>query len=114
MKIIHYVKVARHFWCWERAFWIALFHDGIEDGWYRNICIARKIHPAGRYSYFSLALLALTRSPNETYADYIKRIKFNGGDIQRVKIADLLENYKRSTPSLRRRYAKALLVLADI
>lgn len=113
VKAMHYVKVAMHFWPWQRAFWIALFHDSIEDGWMRNISIASNLHPVGYHSYFSLALLALTRSPSETYFGYIERIKSNGGDIQRVKIADLIENYKRATPSLRKRYAKALLILAD-
>ena len=104
---VHYLRVALHFWPWERAFWIALLHDSLEDGWLKSVSIT------GRYSYVSLALLTLTRVPEETYAQYIDRVKINGGDIQRVKIADLIENYKRAPASLRKRYAKALLTLAD-
>jgi hypothetical protein len=111
MKALHYINVACHFWPWERAFWIGLLHDSIEDGWL-NIRTAQRLHPRGRVSYVSVALLALTRVEGQTYSEYIALIKSNGGDIQRVKEADLMVNYRRAPASLRKRYAKALLTLA--
>lgn len=108
MKAIHYLKVAGHFWPWEYAFWLGLFHDAREDGW-------DEWPFAWEYFCFQNAedMRAISRRNGEPYFDYIERVKTHGGDVVRVKRADLVENYKRAWPSLRKRYAKAMLLLAE-
>lgn len=99
--LIHYLRVASHFWPWERAFWLALFHDGLEDGWL----------PKSAESWFSGDLMVLTRQPGGTYLNYIRACRRMGGDVARVKRADLGENYARAPHSLRKRYVKAMEIM---
>lgn len=107
MKLIHYLKVAFHFYLWERAFWLGLLHDSVEDG-----LLTAKTISLYTTNQFASDVLKLSRTGSCTYAEYIQGISQAGNDVQRVKIADLLVNYKRASPSLRKRYAKALLTLA--
>lgn len=107
MKLIHYLQVALHFNPWERAFWLGLMHDSIEDGW-----LTAKTISLYTTNQFASDVIKLSRAGSCTYAEYIQAISQASNDVQRVKIADLLVNYKRATPSLRKRYAKALLTLA--
>ena len=107
MKLIHYLRVASHFSPAERAFWVAMLHDSIEDGWYPKRAV-RWIAPAVAHD-----VAVLTRWPGSTYAQYIQAVSERGGDAIRVKRADLAENYARAPASLRRRYAKAMAVLAE-
>lgn len=104
VDIVHALRVACHFWPWERAFWIGLVHDAGEDGWSEWPLV-------WEYIWFPniRALDALTRQPGEPYSTYIDRVIAAGGDAIRVKRADLIENYRRGWPSLRKRYAKAML-----
>jgi hypothetical protein len=104
---IHYLRVASHFWPWERAFWLALFHDSIEDGWMRRDTLAR----IGGID-FANEVHMLSRDKNQSYAGYIAFLVVAGGENTiRVKRADLAENYARADASLRRRYVKAMEVL---
>lgn len=107
MKLIHYMRVASHFWPTERAFWVALLHDAIEDGWYPRRSV-RALAPGVAHD-----VAVLTRWPGKSYMEYIDDVKARGGDAVRVKRADLAENYARAPASLRRRYAKAMAVLAQ-
>ena len=108
MKFIHYFKVACHFWPWQYEFWLGLFHDAKEDGWHDWPIV---------WEYFcyknSLDIDSLSRKKGENYFAYIERVRSSNKHVRRVKVADLLVNYKRAWPSLRKRYAKALLILAD-
>lgn len=106
--LIHYVRVAGHFWPWSRAFWVAIIHDAKEDGWHKFPFVWEFIYWPNMHD-----VDALTRKRGEAYFDYIERVKARGGHAVEVKRADLIENYKRAWPSLRKRYAKALLALAD-
>ena len=105
MKALHYIAVARHFWPWDRRFWLGLLHDGYEDGWITDRMIER-------FPHMGSAVLCLSRDDTKTYAEYISFVGECDGWIQDVKVADLLVNYARASSSLRRRYGKALTVLA--
>ena len=104
---IHYLRVACHFWPWERAFWLGLMHDSIEDGW----CSLYRIERWFGFE-FRTDIWALSRRRCGTYADYIDWIAASNDDVIRVKRADLAENYARASSSLRKRYAKAMEKLA--
>lgn len=99
MKIIHYIKVAVHFKVWTHEFWLALFHDLVEDEYLHSFIL----------KYWS-SLDAITRRKNEQYFDYINRVKQNKS-ATKVKLADLNENIKRCSDSLKKRYIKAQLIL---
>lgn len=110
---IHYLRVASHFWPWERAFYLALMHDSVEDGW-MTLDIMKRVFGAR----FADDIRALTRPKiKHEYAAYIEGIRLSKGsrdnesDAIRVKRADLAENYARAPASLRKRYAKAMEVL---
>lgn len=104
---VHYLRVASHFWPWERAFWLGLFHDSIEDGWATCHGLQRLFG-----ARFAADVQSLTRMREDTYATYIRWIKFMPETVRRVKRADLAENYARAPASLRKRYAKAMAMLA--
>ena len=109
---IHYLRVASHFWPWERAFWLALFHDSVEDGWATAMGLHRLFG-----ADFADHIVILSRPDIGTYTDYLTAMKLWCNcpfreDVIRVKRADLAENYARACPSLRKRYAKAMVMLA--
>lgn len=83
MKIIHYLKVAFHFRIWTHEFWLAVFHDLVEDGYIGKWILK-----------YWIALDYITRKKDEKYMDYIKRCSLNKCS-KNVKIADLEENMKR-------------------
>lgn len=82
---------------------LGLLHDAVEDGYLPRILCR----------WWS-GLDAITRRPGETYAEYIERVA--GHEAARaVKICDLRHNLSRGagpSPSLRRRYERALALLA--
>lgn len=99
MKIIHYYKVSKHFKLFTKEWFLALFHDTVEDGYLPQfIC-----------KYWK-SLDAITRKQNEQYFKYILRVKQNN-IAKYVKIADITENLKRCNDSLKIRYNKALKIL---
>ena len=99
--MLHPIKVALHFRPHTQAFWLALAHDSIEDGYAPNWLAS--LWPA---------LDAITRRDGEVYqSEYIPRCAAHPV-ARAVKIIDLLENYKRAPSSLRGRYERALRFLA--
>mgnify|MGYP000495340422 CR=1 FL=1 len=56
------------------------------------------------------AIDAISQRDGETYFDYIHRVALNP-DAAIVKIADIAHNSLTSTPSMLKRYAKALDIL---
>jgi hypothetical protein len=96
MKIIHYYNVAKHFSIFSKEFYLALFHDSVEDGYLPKIIC----------KYWK-SLDAITRITDEQYFKYIERVKLNTV-AKNVKIADVTENLKRCPDSLKKRYLKAL------
>lgn len=104
--MMHSIRVACRFWPWTRRFWIGLFHDTLEEG--------RLSYEHLRRIDYQLAISVdvLSRDPDETYSEYITRIvAFGSSDEIDVKRADLLDNYRRCKPSLRKRYARALMTI---
>lgn len=98
--IPHPLIVASVFRPWQHAFWLALFHDSVEDGYLpRRLC---RIWPA---------LDAITRREGEVYLlDYIPRVRANI-TARKVKIADLRHNLTRCSDSLLPRYNRAMRYL---
>ena len=63
-----------------------------------------------------LEINRITRDRDETYFEYIKRLKEYNDVCTRVKIADLKHNLSRTEtlrPSLKERYEKALRILLE-
>jgi (p)ppGpp synthase/HD superfamily hydrolase len=85
---------------------IALLHDVLED------TTATKQDLITHFgSDVAEVVFILTRKENETYLDYIQRIKLDP-DATLVKIADLMDNLGNiPSNSLRKRYEKALQIL---
>lgn len=94
MKLIHYIKVARHFSVFSEEFWLGLCHDLVEDGY------------IGTWALKWKSLDFITRRENEIYMDYIQRVSLDK-IATKVKLADLKENMKRCNQSLFKRYTKA-------
>lgn len=87
---------------------VALLHDTLED---TPLTQGEILHVAGQTVYD--AVLALTHYSNESYDDYLQRVKKN--DLARiVKVADILDNLS-DDPSRRQivKYARALLYLIE-
>ena len=99
--IKHSLKVASNFPIYTKYFWLAVFHDTVEDGYLPNILCR----------YWS-GLNAITRKKEETYFQYIERVKLHK-TATIVKIADLKTNLQACTDSLRKRYLKALNILEN-
>lgn len=97
--------------CVEEDIVLALLHDSIEDGYSTEDYIITVFG-----SEMLMEVLVLTRDvDNETYMEYIKRVKEFGGRPLRVKQADLIINYHRSFPGhhLLQRYEKALKYIGE-
>jgi hypothetical protein len=63
-----------------------------------------------------LEITKITRKKEETYFDYISRLKNENDVAMRVKIADLKHNLSKTEtlkPSLKVRYEKALKILTS-
>jgi hypothetical protein len=101
----HYLAVASHFPRFSYRWWLALLHDGIEDGWLSHRLLPRQL---------KRDIQQLSRADHGikgAYALYIARLSFSGDNVVAVKIADLTENLKRCPPSLIPRYNRALEAL---
>ena len=61
MKIVHYIKVAKHFKFYQYLFWLALCHDLVEDGY---------LHPIFTKKWKDLD--AITRRKDEKYFEIAK------------------------------------------
>ena len=104
---LHSLRVACRFWPWDRRFMIGLLHDAIEDGWISFAGLSRIDRR------LAISVNILSRDPDdETYAEYIQRLTCTTCPEEiDVKRADLLDNYRRCKPSLRKRYARALYAI---
>lgn len=91
---------------------VAALHDTAENDCARTLS-NDELQEAGMPDTVLYGRRVLTRANDETYAEYIDRIRdTNGGAWASLKIADLLSNLADSpSPGQIRRYAKALLVL---
>ncbi|MCF3932893.1 hypothetical protein L1787_05625 [Acuticoccus sp. M5D2P5] len=102
-EIAHWLHVATRFSPLDRAFWVGLLHDSVEDGYL----------PAGVARWWP-ALDAITRRPGEPYRDgYLPRLALNT-TARRVKIEDIRHNLMRNggpPGDLKRRYLDALEML---
>lgn len=99
--MFHPLKVALHFSPLSREFWLALAHDGVEDGYLPAVLL--RVWPG---------LDAITRRPGEVYQTaYIPRVARHPV-ARRVKMADMEENMKRAPASLMKRYRKAYPILS--
>ncbi len=82
----------------------AWMHDVVEDGHADLFDIATSFP-----GEVAPMLNALTRRENETYADYIGRVRRSSTHAVLIKIADLRDNLRRpGADSLKPRYTKAL------
>lgn len=87
---------------------VALLHDSLEDRY------------CGEHTIFNLfgpeileSVKILTREDDETYFDYIRRVKRKGGQALKVKTVDARVNFDRCPPGHwgHLRYKKALEIL---
>ena len=94
---------------------LALLHDVVEDTEMTTKDVADAMSKLLSYEVsdrFVYYLDALTRRPNERYAEYIKRVKTASGNAVRVKLADLKHNLNDHKPGARRdKYELAVLFL---
>ena len=95
---------------------VAIIHDTWEDS---DITV-QELMDAGISERQLDILIYLTRGDDETYFDYIRSIFDAKPDILRsivnIKVEDLLDNIKRCEqfrPSLKKRYKKALEIIAE-
>jgi (p)ppGpp synthase/HD superfamily hydrolase len=104
----HGLEVARR--CPDELWIVGLLHDAIEDGAASQEQLAQ-----GLGSYMLETLVILSRTKDETYWDYIRRVATDPA-ARFVKIADLKANLARmdeAHESLRPRYEKALDLLGE-
>lgn len=96
----HWWRVAWEFSPWQRAFWLGLLHDTVEDGYL----------PRGLLRFWP-ALDAITRREGEDYwRDYLPRVAQNRLAMD-VKIADAWDNSRRPNP--RPKYSLVVVALMD-
>lgn len=93
--------------CTHTHLMVAYLHDILED----TEATESDLREEGFSPEVIKSVLEITRSPAESYFDYIKRVKKD--EVARVvKIHDLTFNLTKSPPeSLRGRYKKALSIL---
>jgi hypothetical protein len=92
---------------------VAILHDAVEDG----ACDFTDLIDADLPDDVLGAIHTLTRGENETYADYIDRVRDKGGELAKaVKLDDLDANLARldeEHASLEGRYRKAIRTLTE-
>jgi len=87
---------------------VALLHDVIEDTDWTAIDLIK----GGIPQHIVDAVLILTREEGQPYFEFIEMIKSQGPLVIQVKIQDILHNITGDiSPSMIRRYAKALTIL---
>lgn len=116
----HAMRVASNFSKGSKEYLVAVLHDVVEDTEITVEEISELFGEeiAGYVDY-------LTKYDNETYFDYVKRVKRGGKIVRAVKLADLRDNMTRTDwkgyhpdsvdgttpPSLLKRYQKAVDML---
>lgn len=101
--IVHPLRVAES-GVGEEEKVVGLLHDVLED------CSGQHLYKAEMPKHIMDAVIAITRNEDEKYFDYIKRCCDNPLAAQ-VKVYDILDNWRTSKPSLKKRYLKALEML---
>lgn len=86
----------------------AVLHDVVEDTLATLPAIEARF--GGRVATL---VDALTRREAESYSDFIMRVNACGGEAIAIKRADITDNLRDLEGSLRKRYTKALDILAD-
>lgn len=113
--ISHPMAVARNFEELSDEWVVALFHDILEDTNIDKQELLSFLTTCGKDKLYE-EIVKITRKNDETYFDYIRRLKRDNSVAMVVKIADLKHNLSRKDtlkPSLKERYEKALKILCD-
>lgn len=112
----HVIGVSKKFTYRSDEWILSLLHDILEDTNISTMEI-KKLLKYYNKEYLFICLNCITRKKEETYFDYINRIKnCSDGICKEVKIADLEYNLNRKETlkeSLEERYNKALKILYD-
>jgi (p)ppGpp synthase/HD superfamily hydrolase len=109
----HPLAVASNFKELTDEWVVALFHDILEDTQIKENDLFMFLTRYDRNKVY-LEITKITRKKEESYFDYINRLKKENDVAMRVKIADLRHNLSRTEtlkPSLKQRYEKALKIL---
>lgn len=103
-ELNHWWNVARVFPTFSHEWWLGLFHDTVEDGYLPEALL--EMWPA---------LKSITRSPLETYSEYVVRLA-KDPVAKRVKLSDLHHNLSRPLKShyLTKRHKKAMAYLLSL
>ena len=113
--ISHPLAVANQFPEMSDEWIVGLFHDILEDARLSDWQLFLFLTKYNMYKVY-LEINRITRDRDETYFEYIKRLKEYNDVCTRVKIADLKHNLSRTEtlrPSLKERYEKALRILLE-
>lgn len=113
--ISHPLAVANQFTEMSDEWIVGLFHDILEDTRLSDWQLFLFLTKYNMYKVY-LEINRITRDRDETYFEYIKRLKEYNDVCTRVKIADLKHNLSRTEtlkPSLKERYEKALRILLE-
>lgn len=111
----HPITVASNFKELSDEWVVALFHDILEDTHVKDHDLFMVLTRYDRYKAY-LEISRITRKKEETYFQYIERLKKDNDVAMIVKIADLQHNLSRKEtlkPSLKERYEKALKILTN-
>jgi len=101
----------------------AILHDVLEDSDLSPDIIREILYKSSGYPYWTVNKVVsdvqmLTRTEDESYENYINRIKESSDNAINIKFADLFDNISRKDipmkkESLKKRYENALKILAN-
>jgi (p)ppGpp synthase/HD superfamily hydrolase len=101
----------------------AILHDVLEDSDLSPDIIREILYKSSGYPYWTVNKVVsdvqmLTRTEDESYENYINRIKESSDNAINIKFADLFDNISRKDipmkkDSLKKRYENALKILAN-
>ena len=101
----------------------AILHDVLEDSDLSPNIIREILYKSSGYPYWTVNKVVsdvqiLTRTEDESYENYINRVKESSDNAINIKFADLFDNISRKDiptkkDSLKKRYENALKILAN-
>jgi (p)ppGpp synthase/HD superfamily hydrolase len=101
----------------------AILHDVLEDSDLSPDIIREILYKSSGYPYWTVNKVVsdvqmLTRTEDESYENYINRVKESSDNAINIKFADLFDNISRKDipmkkDSLKKRYENALKILAN-
>lgn len=101
----------------------AILHDVLEDSDLSPDIIREILYKSSGYPYWTVNKVVsdvqmLTRTEDESYENYINRVKESSDNVINIKFADLFDNISRKDipmkkDSLKKRYENALKILAN-